>query len=103
MRKLFLLWAGIFLLGYTLFAQNKTITGTVSDEKGIPLPNVSVVVKNSNIGTTTDFNGKFKIDVPASAKTLVFSSEVSRIRRSPLEIKQTSPLPFPKKVIPSPK
>ena len=76
MRKLFLLWAGIFLLCTSIFSQNqsKTITGTVVDEKGSPLPNVSVVVKNSNIGTTTDFNGKFRLEVPPSAKSLVFTS-----------------------------
>ena len=76
MRKLFLLWAGIFLLCTFVFSQNqsKIITGTVIDEKGSPLPNVSIVVKNSNIGTSTDFNGKFRLEVPASAKTLVFTS-----------------------------
>jgi len=74
MRKLLLLWAGIFLLCSTISAQSKSIMGTVVDDKGIPVANASVVVKNSNIGTTTDANGNFKIEVPASAKILVFSA-----------------------------
>ena len=74
MRKLLLLWAAGLLLCTTVVAQSRVITGTVMDEKGAPLPNVSIIVKNSNIGTTSDFNGKFRIEVPASAKSLVFSS-----------------------------
>ncbi|WP_298780630.1 SusC/RagA family TonB-linked outer membrane protein [uncultured Polaribacter sp.] len=42
------------------FAQNKTISGTVSDSSG-SLPGVSVVKKGTNIGTETDFDGKYSI------------------------------------------
>ena len=42
------------------FAQQRTITGKVSDGSG-PLPGVSVVVKGSTIGTETDFDGKYSI------------------------------------------
>ncbi|HIP49700.1 MAG TPA: hypothetical protein EYG92_12150, partial [Lutibacter sp.] len=41
------------------FAQ-KTITGTVSDETG-PLPGVSVLIKSTNTGTETDFDGNYSI------------------------------------------
>ena len=44
------------------FAQEKTITGTVSDESG-PLPGVSVLVKGTNTGTVTDFDGKYVLTV----------------------------------------
>src|SRR3954471_18216480 len=74
MRKLFLLGAIALLLSPIVVAQTKIITGTVTDEKGLPLPNVSVVIKNSNVGTTTDMNGHYRLEVPASAKTLLFSS-----------------------------
>ncbi len=50
-----------------------TVTGKVSDEKGEGLPGVSVVVKGSNQGTTTDGTGGFKITAPTTAATLVFS------------------------------
>ncbi|RFZ90911.1 SusC/RagA family TonB-linked outer membrane protein [Mucilaginibacter conchicola] len=48
------------------------ITGTVSDAKG-PLPGVNVKLKGTDIGTTTDVNGKFKLSVPDANGTLVFS------------------------------
>jgi len=54
-------------------AQNRIVTGKVTDEKGAPLSNVSVVVKNSNIGTTTTPEGFFSLNVPANRNILVFS------------------------------
>ncbi len=57
----------------SLFAQNKTITGTVRDAIDVVI-GASVTVKgNSSIGTITDMNGDFKLSVPASAKELVVS------------------------------
>ncbi|MFD2933682.1 SusC/RagA family TonB-linked outer membrane protein [Spirosoma flavum] len=50
-----------------------TITGKVSDEKGEGLPGVSVIVKGSTQGTTTDGTGSFKIVAPNTDATLVFS------------------------------
>jgi TonB-linked SusC/RagA family outer membrane protein len=57
-----------------VFAQNRTITGKVTDQKdGSPLPGVSVTVKGlSGSGTQTDINGSYSLSVPATAKTLVF-------------------------------
>ena len=55
-----------------LFGQS-SLKGTVSEqESGIPLPGVNVVIKGSNTGTTTDFNGNYQIDVE-SGDVLVFS------------------------------
>ena len=53
--------------------QKKEISGTVKDNKGLPLPGVSVVVKGTTTGIITDVDGKFRIVVPAEAKTLAFS------------------------------
>ena len=53
--------------------QKKEISGIVKDSKGQPLPGVSVVIKGTTSGTITDTDGKFKINVPSDAKTLVFS------------------------------
>jgi TonB-linked SusC/RagA family outer membrane protein len=50
-----------------------TITGTVSEEDGTPLPGVNVVVKGTTIGTVTDSNGAFSLDVPSPDAVLVFS------------------------------
>src|SRR5699024_3957866 len=50
-----------------------TISGQILDEKNTPLPNVSIIVKDkSSIGTSTDFNGKFILDVPIGSD-VVFS------------------------------
>ena len=43
------------------FAQEKTISGTVSDESGLPLPGVNIIVKGTTTGTQTDFDGKYTI------------------------------------------
>ncbi|WP_299437941.1 TonB-dependent receptor [uncultured Aquimarina sp.] len=53
-------------------AQEKTITGIVIDESGIPLPGTNILVKNSNNGVQTDFDGKYLIEAK-SGDILVFS------------------------------
>ena len=65
----------ILFLGITFisFAQTRTITGIVSDDKGTVLQGATVTLKNSKIVTTTDANGKFNITVPQNAETLVIS------------------------------
>ncbi|MGV3639287.1 MAG: carboxypeptidase-like regulatory domain-containing protein, partial [Adhaeribacter sp.] len=59
----------------SIYAQtaNKTITGTVTDEAGTPLPGVSISVKGTSMGAVTDVAGKYSISLPANASTLVFS------------------------------
>jgi TonB-linked SusC/RagA family outer membrane protein len=56
-------------------AQDKTVTGRVSDSTGKGIPGVSVSVKSlPSRGTTTTENGSFSLSVPSNATTLVFSS-----------------------------
>lgn len=43
------------------FAQQKTISGTVTDDSGLPLPGVNVLIKNTSSGTQTDFDGNYSI------------------------------------------
>ncbi|GAB4000216.1 TonB-dependent receptor [Spirosoma daeguense] len=50
-----------------------TVSGKVVDEKGGGLPGVSVVIKGSTQGTTTDPSGSFRLNVPGASSTLVFS------------------------------
>ncbi|GAB3707805.1 TonB-dependent receptor [Spirosoma flavus] len=50
-----------------------TVTGKVTDDKGVTLPGVSVVIKGSTQGTNTDGNGAFRISVPNGNTVLVFS------------------------------
>ena len=74
MRRLLLIMLGVLLTCSQLLAQNRTITGKVTDEKGTVVPNASVVIKGTSVGTTTDNTGAFSISVPSSAKSLVISS-----------------------------
>lgn len=53
------------------FAQEKTVSGTVSDDSG-PLPGVSIIIKGTTKGTDTDFDGKYSISVN-TGDVLVFS------------------------------
>lgn len=64
----------ILLISFPLsiYAQNKTITGTVRDAVDVVI-GASVKVKGTSIGTITDMDGNFKLSVPASAKELVVS------------------------------
>lgn len=55
------------------FAQQRQITGVVSDQQGETLPGVTVSVKSTTIQTTSDGKGQFKLNVPAGKDTLVFT------------------------------
>ena len=55
------------------FQQVKKITGTVKTETDESLPGVTVLVKGTTIGTVTNADGSFSLDIPDNAETLVFS------------------------------
>jgi len=74
MRKILMLMLGVFALCTQLWAQTKTVTGTVTDAAGSPLANVSVQVKGSTTGTVTGTDGSFTLTVPDNTRTLVLSS-----------------------------
>ncbi|WP_443937491.1 SusC/RagA family TonB-linked outer membrane protein [Pedobacter sp. MW01-1-1] len=58
----------------TVHAQNRQLTGTVKDKKdGQPIVGVSVLIKDSKVGTSTDGDGNFKISIPAKGAILVFN------------------------------
>ncbi len=54
------------------FAQDKTITGTVTDQDGLPLPGVNIVVQGTTTGTQTDFDGNYSIQA-AEGQVLSFT------------------------------
>ena len=54
------------------FAQEKTITGTVTDQDGLPLPGVNIVVEGTTNGTQTDFDGNYAIQ-GSTGQSLLFS------------------------------
>src|SRR5690606_5359223 len=51
----------------------RTVSGLVSDPDGIPLPGVTVSVKNGSAATATDNQGRYTLQVPPDAAALVFS------------------------------
>ena len=61
----------VFVVQLT-FAQEKTVTGLVTDQTGLPLPGVNVIVQGTNTGTQTDFDGNYLLEVPVGGN-LVFS------------------------------
>lgn len=67
MRKklhLFLLLFMVFFVQIS-FAQKNTVSGTVTDDEGIPLPGVNVLVKGTATGTQTDFDGHYELTATA--------------------------------------
>jgi TonB-linked SusC/RagA family outer membrane protein len=54
------------------FAQVKTISGTVTDQDGLPLPGVNIVVEGTTTGTQTDFDGNYQIQASAG-QVLLFT------------------------------
>jgi TonB-linked SusC/RagA family outer membrane protein len=74
MRKVILTM--LIALGFVLGAgaQDRTISGRVTDEKGAPLPGVSVTSSDNKKGTQTDASGNFSISVGTNIKAVTFSS-----------------------------
>jgi len=75
MRKFTMIFVLLLFVGLQgAFAQTRVITGTVtSADDGSSIPGVTVVVKGTTIGTTTDLDGNFTLSVPSEYNTLVFS------------------------------
>jgi hypothetical protein len=61
----------LLIIPYFTYAQ-QNITGVISDESGVPLPGVNVVIKGTNTGTTTDFDGNYSINA-SDTDILTFS------------------------------
>ncbi|MEL6811774.1 MAG: mucoidy inhibitor MuiA family protein [Bacteroidota bacterium] len=51
----------------------RTVTGTIVDETGEPLPGANIIIKGTSVGTQSDFNGRYSISLPAGAKELYIS------------------------------
>ncbi|WP_025667828.1 SusC/RagA family TonB-linked outer membrane protein [Aquimarina megaterium] len=54
------------------FAQEKTVSGKITEDSGIPLPGVNILVKGTSIGALSDFDGNYSLQVEAG-QTLIFS------------------------------
>jgi len=95
MRSKALLLTGILWLGISsmLFAQNNHVfSGVVADKQGETIPGVSIVIKGTNNGTSTDIDGKFSLSSNQPTEILVFSfvgkikQEIQAVAGIPLKI-----------------
>ena len=63
----------LLLLATLAVSAQRSLTGTVTDDTGEPLPGAYITVKGSTLGTSTDIDGTYTITVPEAANTLIFS------------------------------
>ncbi len=90
MKRNYCMWLVLMFFNITVvLAQEKEVTGNVTDDQGAPLLGVNIVVKNSEIGTQTDFDGNFTLSVP-TGRTLVFSYLGFKTQEVPVTAQTTS-------------
>lgn len=73
MRKLILTLSAVFVLILNAAAQDRTISGKVTNDKGAPIDGASVTSGDAKHGTQTDKDGKYTLTVPATVKSINFS------------------------------
>jgi len=73
MRKLAFLCTALLLCSALAFAQQKTVAGKVTDEKGDPIPFATIMIKGSKAATVADANGSFNLNLK-NGTTLVISA-----------------------------
>lgn len=83
MKKTLTMMLMLMLCMYS-FAQQKVLTGRVTDESGKPMSSVSVKVKGTTIGTLTDLDGRFKLNVTANDQLIVLSSIGYAVQELPI-------------------
>ncbi|MBL0301752.1 MAG: carboxypeptidase-like regulatory domain-containing protein [Cytophagaceae bacterium] len=73
MLRIFISILFLVVVQVNAYAQGRLITGTVTDDGGDFLPGVSVIVKGTSKGTTTNNQGQYSLNVPTGNQTMVFS------------------------------
>lgn len=73
MRRLLFMMLSMLVVSTQLLAQNRTVSGKVTDEQGRPVANASITVRGTNIGTVSSNTGNFSLSVPQNAKELIVS------------------------------
>lgn len=89
--RIFAVVAVILLSTFSLFAQDRTITGVVADREGNPLPNATITIKGRATSVVSRANGTFTISVPPDAQVLV----VSYVGAQPVEVTLDGKTHFP--------
>jgi TonB-linked SusC/RagA family outer membrane protein len=93
MKKISLLLSFLFFIGTQLvFSQTREITGKItSSEDNGGIPGASVVVKGTTLGSIADMDGKFRLQVPKTAKTLI----ISFVGMNTVEVQLTNATNYP--------
>jgi TonB-dependent starch-binding outer membrane protein SusC len=74
MRSKLLLITGLLLLAILpahLFAQNKEVSGRITDANGLPFAGASIIIKQTNKGTTSDSLGRFSLSAPSNSSLVI--------------------------------
>ncbi|RYF22279.1 MAG: SusC/RagA family TonB-linked outer membrane protein [Flavobacteriales bacterium] len=80
----------VFLFGFQNLQAQTTVKGTITDAtSGIPIPGANVVVKGTKTSVSTDFDGKYSINVPSQSAVLVFSYVGSGTKEFPVGTQTT--------------
>lgn len=66
-----LLFMMLFVIGFTM--AQRTVSGTITDNTGLPLIGANISVDGTSVGAITDFDGNFSIEVPEGSTVLIFS------------------------------
>ena len=87
MKKVLLALSFLMVFGLgSILAQAQTVTGTVTgSEDGMPIPGVSVFVKGTTVGTVTQVDGTYSLNVPEDAEIIVFSFVGMQTQEIPFE------------------
>ncbi len=70
-KKIFLLF---FYLATSIIVFSQNISGTITNEKGNKLPSVNISIENTNIGTTSNYDGQYKINIPNNKSVVIIFS-----------------------------
>jgi len=73
MKRILQIAAIMLLFTHWAFAQDRTISGTVTDRTNAPIAGVNISIKGTSLGTLSDAQGKYSLVAPSTANTLVFS------------------------------
>jgi TonB-linked SusC/RagA family outer membrane protein len=90
--KVITLFICSILFATSAFSQDRTVSGTIKDNTGNPLPGAIVKVKGTTLATATDINGAYSLSVPESMKDSSIS--ITSIGYAPVEIKMAGQTSF---------
>src|SRR6185295_5849193 len=71
MRKIALVCSALLLCGVLVYAQQRTVTGRVTDEKGDPVPFATITIKGTKSASVADATGAFNVNVKSGSAIII--------------------------------